>query len=66
MGRKLSAAERREENWGWLMVAPTIIGLAILNLWPFVQTIYASFLAVSVFTIFCIFCRAVSKGWEPA
>ena len=43
MGRKLTAAERREENWGWLMVAPTIIGLAILNLWPFVQTIYASF-----------------------
>ena len=43
MGKKLSAAERREENWGWLMVAPTIIGLAILNLWPFVQTIYSSF-----------------------
>ena len=22
---KLSAAARREENWGWFMVAPTII-----------------------------------------
>ena len=43
MGKKLSVAKRREENWGWLMVAPTIIGLIILNLWPFVQTIYASF-----------------------
>ena len=40
---KLSAAARREENWGWIMVAPTIIGLAVLNLWPFVQTVYASF-----------------------
>ena len=40
---KLSAAARREENWGWFMVAPTIIGLVVLNLWPFVQTLYASF-----------------------
>ena len=40
---KLSAAERREENWGWIMVAPTIIGLFILNIWPFIQTIYTSF-----------------------
>ncbi len=41
--RKLSAAARREEHWGYLMIAPTIIGLVILNLWPFVQTIYTSF-----------------------
>jgi multiple sugar transport system permease protein len=40
---KLSAAARREENWGWIMIAPTIIGLIVLNLWPFVQTLYASF-----------------------
>ena len=40
---KLSAAERREENWGWFMVAPTIIGLFVLNIWPFIQTIYTSF-----------------------
>ena len=40
---KLSVAERREENWGWIMVAPTIIGLLILNIWPFIQTIYTSF-----------------------
>ncbi|MDE7261051.1 MAG: sugar ABC transporter permease [Oscillospiraceae bacterium] len=39
----LSAAERREENWGWFMVAPTIIGLFVLNIWPFIQTIYTSF-----------------------
>ena len=43
MNNKLSPAARREENWGWIMVAPTIIGLVILNLWPFVQTIYTAF-----------------------
>lgn len=41
--RKLSASARREENWAWLMVAPTIIGLFVLNIWPFIQTIYTSF-----------------------
>ena len=43
MNRKLSPAARREENWGWIMVAPTIIGLVVLNIWPFIQTIYTSF-----------------------
>ena len=43
MKNKLSPAARREENWGWIMVAPTIIGLIVLNLWPFVQTLYNSF-----------------------
>ncbi len=40
---KRSLASRREETWGWIMVAPTIIGLIVLNLWPFAQTIYTSF-----------------------
>ena len=43
MNKKLTVAQRREENWGWLMVAPTIIGLFVLNIWPFIQTIYTSF-----------------------
>ena len=43
MNKKLSPAARREENWAWIMVAPTIIGLVALNIWPFVQTIYTSF-----------------------
>lgn len=43
MKNKRSLAARREEQWGWLMVAPTIIGLVVLNLWPFAQTIYTSF-----------------------
>ncbi len=40
---KLSPAARREQNWAYFMIAPTIIGLIVLNLWPFVQTIYTSF-----------------------
>ena len=40
---KISRAARIEQNWGWFMVAPTIIGLVVLNVWPFIQTIYASF-----------------------
>lgn len=40
---KLSTAAREERNWGYIMVAPTIIGLVVLNVWPFIQTIYASF-----------------------
>ena len=40
---RLSAAARREQNWGWFMVGPTIAGLLILNVWPFIQTLYASF-----------------------
>ncbi len=40
---QLSAAARREENWAYIMIAPTILGLVILNLWPFVQTICTSF-----------------------
>ena len=41
--KKLSAADRREENWGYIMIAPTLIGLLVLNIWPFIQTIYTSF-----------------------
>jgi len=40
---KLSKAAKSEQNWAYLMVAPTIIGLVVLNVWPFIQTIYASF-----------------------
>ena len=43
MNKKLSAAATTEESWGWFMIAPTIIGLVVLNLWPFVQTLYSSF-----------------------
>ncbi len=42
-GLKLSAAAKREQNWAYIMVAPTILGLVVLTLWPSVQTLYTSF-----------------------
>ncbi|MFR3226496.1 MAG: carbohydrate ABC transporter permease, partial [Blautia massiliensis (ex Durand et al. 2017)] len=40
---KTSKLSRDGAVWGLLMVAPTIIGLVVLNMWPFIQTIYMSF-----------------------
>jgi multiple sugar transport system permease protein len=39
----MSVAAKREQAWAYVMVAPTIIGLLVLNVWPFIQTLYASF-----------------------
>lgn len=35
--------------WGWILIAPTLIGLLILNIFPAIQTIYLSFQNVSTF-----------------
>ena len=40
---KSSKLSRDGAKWGLIMVAPTIIGLLVLNIWPFVQAIYMSF-----------------------
>ena len=40
---KLSKHARSESMWGYIMVAPTIIGLLVLNLYPFFDTIKLSF-----------------------
>lgn len=39
----------QEQMWGYLMIAPTIIGLLVLNVYPFLQTIYLSFTNAKVF-----------------
>ncbi len=41
--KKLSPAQKSESLWGWLFIAPTIIGLLVLNFWPLVNTIWQSF-----------------------
>ena len=41
--KKGTSRERNEFIWGWLFILPTMIGLIVLNLWPFAQTIYTSF-----------------------
>lgn len=35
--------KRAELKWGWLFVAPTMIGLLVLNIIPIFQTIYKTF-----------------------
>ena len=40
---KLSNAKYNEWMWGYLLVAPTIIGLIILNLIPVFETLMLSF-----------------------
>ena len=39
----MTPTEKSEAKWGLLFVAPTIIGLLVLNLYPIVNTIYQSF-----------------------
>lgn len=39
----------QDQMWGYLMIAPTIIGLLVLNVYPFLQTIYLSFTNAKVF-----------------
>ena len=39
----MSPAEKSEAKWGLLFVAPTMIGLIVLNFYPIFNTIYQSF-----------------------
>ena len=39
----------QDQKWGYLMIAPTILGLIILNVYPFVETIILSFSSKKVF-----------------
>ena len=39
----MSPKEKSEAKWGLAFVAPTMIGLIVLNFYPIVNTIYQSF-----------------------
>lgn len=41
MGKKRILTD--DAKWGYLLVAPTIIGLIVLNVYPFIQTLVLSF-----------------------
>lgn len=41
--QKMSVAQKKEAMWSYLFVAPTVIGLIILNFYPIFNTIYQSF-----------------------
>ena len=43
MKQKMTVAEKREARWGYAFVLPTMLGLIILNFYPFFNTIYQSF-----------------------
>lgn len=43
MKKKMTPAQRSEARWAWLFVAPTMLGLIILNFYPIFNTIYQSF-----------------------
>ena len=49
---KQSKLARDGAVWGLIMVAPTIIGLLVLNIWPFIETIYMSFSKSKAFGTF--------------
>lgn len=42
----------QDHKWGYLMIAPTIIGLLVLNVYPFIQTIYLSFTNAKAFGMY--------------
>lgn len=42
-GKKKTSREKNERLWGWIFIAPTMIGLIVLNIIPIFQTIYQSF-----------------------
>ena len=46
---KMTSQERHELFWGWIFVAPTMIGLIILNFVPIVQTVWQSFCKTGAF-----------------
>lgn len=41
--KKMSKREKNEAIWGLAFVAPTILGLLILNFYPMINTVYQSF-----------------------
>ncbi len=49
MKKKASLAEKREARWAYLMIAPSIIGLLVLNYYPMIDTFLKSFTKTSTF-----------------
>ncbi|RIX59643.1 sugar ABC transporter permease [Paenibacillus nanensis] len=43
MHRRISKQMRNEWYWGWFLIAPTILGLIVLNIIPIFQSFYLSF-----------------------
>lgn len=46
---KAKAKLNQDHIWGYLLIAPTILGLIVLNVYPFLQTVYLSFTNAKAF-----------------
>lgn len=49
--KKMSKAQKNEAIWGLAFVAPTMIGLIVLNFYPIIYTVYQSFCKTGDFGI---------------
>lgn len=47
--KKMSAAKKTEAIWAWAFVAPTILGLIVLNFYPVINTIWQSLCKTGTF-----------------
>lgn len=47
--KKITKAQWSEYRWAWIMIAPTMIGLLVLNIIPIFQTLYLSFFKSGAF-----------------
>ena len=59
---KLGKRARSESMWGYLMVAPTVIGLLVLNIYPFLDTIKLSTKGYKQITLAIIMTRCMSTS----
>jgi multiple sugar transport system permease protein len=41
--QKMTTWEKNQNIWGWIFIAPTMLGLIILNIYPIFSTVYQSF-----------------------
>ncbi|MGX8715067.1 MAG: carbohydrate ABC transporter permease, partial [Lachnospiraceae bacterium] len=70
--KKMTAADKTEARWAYAFVAPTIIGLLILNFYPIFNTVYQSFCKTgdfgkgNIFVGFANYQRVLSAGetWQ--
>ncbi len=56
---KITRRQWNEYKWAWIMIAPTMIGLIVLNIIPIIQTFYLSFFKSGAFGKGNIF-----VGWD--
>ena len=52
MGKGKKKFWTEDAKWGYLLIAPTIIGLIVLNVYPFIETLVLSFSTTHPFGYF--------------